>query len=131
RDPDLLSVDDVLVAVAHRGRAQVGEVGTGLRLAEALAPVLVGRQDAGQPPLLLLLGAPRDDHRADLPDAVRVEDAGRAHPRHLLGVDDVLDRCGLAPVPRLRPVDRRPLALVEGPLPRLAALLRALDAATA
>ena len=80
-DPDLLAVDDVLVAVADRGGAKVGEVGTGLRLAEALAPVLVGREDAGQPPLLLLLGAPRDDHRADLPDAVGVVDPGRADAR--------------------------------------------------
>ena len=58
RDPDLLAVDDVLVAVADRGRAQVGEVGAGLRLAEALAPVLVGGEDPGQPLLLLLRRCP-------------------------------------------------------------------------
>ena len=34
----------------------------------------------GQPPLLLLVGAPADDHRADLPEAVGVVDAGRAWP---------------------------------------------------
>ena len=56
-DPDLLAVDDVLVAVGDGRGAQVREVGAGLGLAEALAPVLVGREDAGQP-LLLLLGVP-------------------------------------------------------------------------
>ena len=106
-----------------RRGAEVREVGAGLGLAEALAPVLVGREDPGQPRLLLLLGAPRDDHRADLPDAVRVVDARRAHPRHLLGVDDVLHRRGLAAAPVLRPVDRGPAALVEAALPVLAALL--------
>src|SRR5439155_11796943 len=38
-DPDLLTVEHVLVAVADRGRPQVGEVAAGLGLAEALAPV--------------------------------------------------------------------------------------------
>ena len=34
----------------------------------------------GQPALLLLVGAPLEDHRADLPDAVRVVDARRCAP---------------------------------------------------
>ena len=58
RRSSLLAVHDVLVAVADRHRAHVREVGAGLGLGEALAPVLVGGEDAGQPALLLLLGAP-------------------------------------------------------------------------
>ena len=68
------------VAVAHGRRAQVGQVAAGLRLAEALAPVLVGVEDAGQPLLLLLVGAPADDHGPDLPDAVGVVDARASWP---------------------------------------------------
>src|SRR5256885_1831399 len=128
RDPDLLSVDDVLVAVADRGGAQVGEVGAGFGLAEPLAPVLRRVEDAGQPLLLLLVGAPLDDHGADLPDAVGVVDARRAHARVLFGVDDVLDRSRLAPAPVLRPVDRCPASLVQPALPVLASLLAAGDA---
>ncbi len=47
---------------------------------------------------------------------------GVRHARHLLGVDDVLDRRGLAPAPLLRPVDRGPAALVQPALPVLASL---------
>ena len=42
--PDLLAVDDPVVAVAHRARAQAGEVGAGGRLGEELAPDLLARQ---------------------------------------------------------------------------------------
>src|SRR5918995_3926130 len=128
RDPDLLAIHCVLVAVADGCRAQVGQVGAGFRLAEPLAPVLRRVEDAGQPTLLLLVGAPLDDHGADLPDAVGVVDARRAHARILLGVDDVLDRRRLAPTPVLGPVDRGPPALVEPALPVLPALLAARDA---
>ena len=38
--PDLVPVDDVLVAVAHRARAQRREVGAGVGFAEALAPAV-------------------------------------------------------------------------------------------
>src|SRR5215207_11662133 len=128
RDPDLLAIHHVLVAVADGCRAQVGQVGAGFRLAEPLAPVLRRVEDAGQPTLLLLVGAPLDDHGTDLPDAVGVVDARRAHARVLLGVDHVLDRCRFAPAPVLGPVDRRPAALVQPALPVLASLLAARDA---
>jgi len=42
------------------------------------APVLGRVEDAREPPCLLGVGAPRDDRRPDLHDAVRVEDAGGA-----------------------------------------------------
>ncbi len=122
-DPGLLPVHDVVVTVEDRHRAHVREVRAGLRLAEPLAPVDLGVQDPGEPALLLLGGTPLDDHRADLPDAVRVVDAGGAHPRHLLGVDRVLDRGGLPAVPVLRPVDGRPATVVQPALPVLALLL--------
>ena len=64
RRPDLLAGDDVLVAVADRARLQRREVGARLRLGEALAPDLVGRQDRREEALLLLLGAVGDDGRA-------------------------------------------------------------------
>ena len=106
RDPDLLAVDDVvrLVVGEDRGRAQVREVGAGLRFGEALAPVLGGVEDAGQPARLLVLGAPRDDRRADLHDAVGVVDAGRAVLRHHLRVDDLTARWWRRgrPTPRAR-----------------------------
>src|SRR4029450_10193488 len=61
-------------------------------------------------------------------DAVGVVNAGRAHARVLLGVDDVLHRRRLAASPLLRPVAPPPPAFVEPALPVLAALLAARDA---
>jgi hypothetical protein len=127
RDPDLVAVYHVVVAVAERGGAQVGEIATGLGLGEALAPVVVGIQDVRDPEPLLLLRAPLDDHRSDLPQAVGVVDAGRAVRRHHLRVDHVLGDRGVAPAPLRRPVDRRPAALVELPLPGPPALHRPHD----
>src|SRR5581483_1824971 len=65
----------------------------------------------------------------DLPDPVRVVNARGAEAGHLLGVDDVLDRGRLPAPPGHRPVDRRPPALVQAPLPVLAPLLGAFDPA--
>ena len=117
RGPGLLAVEHVVVAVEHGQRAQVGQVAAGLGLAEALAPVLVGVEDVGDPPLLLLVGAPADDHGADLPEPVGVVDARRAVAGHGLGVDDVLGHRGVAPAPLGGPGDGGPPALVEGALP--------------
>ena len=58
RGPDLLPVDDELVAVGDRARAEVREVGAGVGLAEQLAPDLVRAQQRPQVPLLLLVRAP-------------------------------------------------------------------------
>ena len=124
-DPDLAAGDDVLVAVEHGQGAQVGEVGSRFGLGEALAPVDVGVEDPREPHLLLLLGAPAQDHGPDLPQAVGVVDARRLGPRHLLGVDGVLHDGGLAASPGLRPVDGGPPAPVQAALPGLAAQHRA------
>ena len=88
----------------------------------------VGREDAGQPLVLLLVGAPRDDHRADLPEPVRVVDARRAVLRHRLGVDDVLHRRGFAAAPLLRPVDAAQRPSFSRRCQSRAPILRALDA---
>jgi hypothetical protein len=65
RGPDLLAVDDPLVAVEHRARLQTGEVGAAVGLAETLAPSGLAAQDLGEELLLLLLGAPLEDRGPD------------------------------------------------------------------
>src|SRR5205807_7325463 len=99
---------------------EVGQVAARLRLGEALAPVLVGGEDPREPPRLLLLCSPADDHGPDLPYAVGVEDAGGPGSRHLLGVDDVLHDGGFPTAPLPGPVDGCPPSLVQPPLPGLA-----------
>ena len=52
RRPDLLTVDDEAIAFESRSRPDGGEIRAGVRLREALAPELVGREDrvGGGPP---------------------------------------------------------------------------------
>src|SRR6202011_206028 len=52
---DLLTVDDVLVAVANRGGAQRRQVGARLRLGVADREMQLTGKDCGQKPLLLFL----------------------------------------------------------------------------
>ena len=55
--PHLLAVDDVVVAVAHGGGAQRGQVGARAGLGVADREVQLARGDLGQEELLLLVGA--------------------------------------------------------------------------
>src|ERR1041384_1099108 len=64
RGPHLLAVDQEMVALVHGPGAQAGKVGAGARLGIALAPDLVAAEDLWQIALLLLLGAPVDQGRA-------------------------------------------------------------------
>ncbi len=70
--PDLLTVDDPLVAVARRRRGERRDVGPGAGLAEHLAPDLFARERGPQEPLLLLLGAERDQRGPGHADAHHV-----------------------------------------------------------
>ena len=57
RRPDLLAVDEEVVALVLDARPHGGEVGAGARLGEALAPDLLGREDLREVALLLLLAS--------------------------------------------------------------------------
>ncbi len=105
RGPDLLAVDHVLVAVADRPGAQVGEVGAGAGLAEQLAPDLLAGEQRQQVAVALCLRAGVQQRGAGPADADHV--ARPAHPgRPQLVVDDDLgDGVGVEPV-GLRPVRR-------------------------
>ena len=70
RRPDLLAGDAVPLAVGHRARLHVGEVGARVRFAEALAPEALALGDQGEVQRLLLRGAVVEDRRADPVGAV-------------------------------------------------------------
>src|ERR1700735_4934323 len=61
RRPDLLAVDDVLVAVTAAGGAQAGQVRARFRFRVALRPDHVAAEHRRQPAALLLRGAVLDD----------------------------------------------------------------------
>src|SRR5207248_4041336 len=75
-DPDLLAVEDVVLALLPRRALDAGSVGPGVRLGQGVAADPIARGQAGQVAALLLLSAP-------LPDAQRYQ-AGihRQEPAH-------------------------------------------------
>src|SRR5262249_39935796 len=117
--PDLLAVDDVVVAVAHRARLQAREVGAGARLGVALAPDRLGAGDAGQVLALLLLGAMDDQRRAQHAHAEGARAGVRgAVVAELFAEDHLLVDAGVEAAVLLRPRRRDPAPggelLVEG-----------------
>src|SRR5690606_34880017 len=119
RGPDLLAVDDPLVAVLHRPGVQTGQVGPGPGLTEELAPGLLAGDDVAQVPLLLLLGAVHDDRRPGQHEAEATRgrqgaevDDRLLHP-HALGPAEALA------VPLDRPGGDGPAGLAQA-LPPLA-----------
>jgi hypothetical protein len=88
--PDLLAVDDVIIAVAHRPRLQRGEVRPCPRLGEALTPQHLRPRDRRQMLRPLLLRPP--DHQG-WTDQLRAKTKPerRTRPGHLFVVDQLLD----------------------------------------
>ena len=81
RRPDLLAVDDVVVAVACRAGLQRSEVGAGIRLGIALAPADQPCCDLRQMLLLLRLGAVFEQRRPEHGDAERGQAAAARRSR--------------------------------------------------
>ena len=115
RRPRLLPVDDELVAVADRGRAQRGEVGAGVGLGEALRPPDVEVRGLRQEALLELLRAERRDHRADHRGVER-QRGRHAGALHLLVPDVAAQRRPVLAAPLDRPVRHGEPVRVEHPL---------------
>src|SRR5690606_36471660 len=108
--PDLLAVDQPVIALVLGPGAQAGEVGAGIGRAIALAPADLAARDRRQVMALLRLGAIFEQGRAEHRDAEAVERLARADPRHLLAQDlRLLGRKAAAAI-FLRPVRHRPAA---------------------
>ena len=107
--PDLLAGDAPAAVDLGGLGGQAGQVGTGARLGKQLAPDHFAAERRRQEPLLLLVGAERDDRRNDPRRDAHLR-ALHLAGRELLGDDDLLDRVGRAP-PRLGQVRLHPAAL--------------------
>ena len=102
--PDLLTVHEPPIAVAARGRLHGREIGSGVGLAEALAPDHVAPRDGGQVLLLLLRCAMAHDRGPHPVDAHILRAAGLVVRPHLFAHRGLLpDRRALArPILRAR-----------------------------
>jgi hypothetical protein len=90
-DERLLSIEDVRVAVAHRGGTHPGQVGAGARLAHRDGRDQVAGAEAGQPALALLVGGQLGEVRCDHVVVQAEAEAGAA------GTDDLLDQYRVEP----------------------------------
>ena len=122
RVPHLLPVDDPLVAVAHRTRAERGEVGAGTGLAEQLAPQLVAAQHRVEVALLLLGRAVHHERGRDHADPDGEHAGLHVELRLFLRVDRLLDAGAAAAAELLGPRDAGPPVVVQHVLPLAAAL---------
>ena len=111
RRPDLLPVDDPLIAVAYRAGAQRREIGARLRLAVAHAVHGFAAQDLGQVfPLLLR----RAEHHQRI-GLDRGTDPRRFAPLHGFHEGDLLQRRARLPAELLRPSQADPAGLADIP----------------
>src|SRR5262249_55196366 len=109
--PDLLTVDEPVITVAHRARAQAGEIGAGARLAEQLAPDLFAAQHRPQIALLLLVRAVRHDRRPQHALADGKDARWRLVAAFFLVPDDTLNCGGAAAAVLFRPGDAGPAGI--------------------
>ena len=116
--PDLLAVDDVLIAVALGARAQRSEIRPGAGFREALTPHTVAAQDAGKVERALFVGAFGDQCRARVHHADEVDtDVRRVGARVFLEVHELLADGEPAAPERRRPMEARVAGVMELALP--------------
>jgi hypothetical protein len=98
------------------GGAQRGQVGPGRRLAEQLAPDVVGAQQAGEVAPALVVAAVRDDRRPAHAQADVVDQGRDAGAGQLLGDDRLLHERAALPAVLARPRHAHQARLGEDPL---------------
>src|SRR6516164_10339021 len=96
RGPHLLTIDDEMVAMVDGAGSEARQIAAGVGLGKALAPQLVGIEDARQMALLLFLCPPMNQARAEQIEAACPRQHRRAGVRVLLVEDDLLHKVGAA-----------------------------------
>ena len=102
--PDLLAIDDPAAILApHCAGFDRREVGTGIRLREALAPDVLHSQDPRNVVSLLVFRAHTQDNRSDEFAADGVDAFGRLGPSELFVDDEIVEMIEALPTILLRP----------------------------
>ena len=117
--PDLLTVDDELVALDPAACFEARQIGPGTGLGKALAPDDIAGEDLGEMKCLLLGCAAGDQRGSGVvqSDKGRVERGGCTGARIFLEPDDLLEDRETATAEFLWPRDSRPAALRLRSLP--------------
>src|SRR5262249_40245064 len=90
RRPDLLAVDDEVIAAIFGARAQTREIRTGARFAVTLTPAYLAAHDRRNVAPLLIFGAEFEESRADHRRAHAHQRRTRIDAPHLFNEDYVL-----------------------------------------
>src|SRR5260370_7447249 len=117
RSPYLLPIDHEMVAPIDGAGTQAGEIAAGIWFRIALAPQLVGAEDARQGPLLLLCGSPMNERRAQQVQRVRCRENRRTGAEIFLVEDHLLHKARAAPAIFFGPGDPDPAGGVHRLLP--------------
>src|SRR5260370_15363117 len=117
RSPYLLPIDHEMVAPIDGAGTQAGEIAAGIWFRIALAPQLVGAEDARQVPLLLLFGSPMNERRAQEIQRVRCRQNRRTGAEIFLVEDHLLHKARAAPAIFFGPGDPDPAGGVHRLLP--------------
>ena len=120
--PNLLTVDDEVVAVADGLGAERGQVAAGVRLRKSLTPNLLAGENRRQVTFLLLLRAQHDDRWTNQREANRADQLRGVGVRQLFLKDGLLHDRRAAPAVLLRPGNAGPSAIVKLALPLLQVL---------
>ena len=116
RGPDLLAIDDVVLAMTHGAHVERSEIAARAGLRVALAPEVVAVIDTRQEPLFLRLAAKAQQHRPAHREAER-------HQRRAAGIaelfleDVALDHVPAGAAPFARPRRCHPALFCEYPVP--------------
>ncbi len=113
RSPNFLTVDDKVVAILDRTRLHRRQVTARARLRISLAPDLLAFEDARDVMLLLLLGPPMHQGRAEQTDSHPDERLVESEPAQLFAKDQPLHDGRAAATVFLGPVDRDPAPFIE------------------
>jgi hypothetical protein len=106
-----------MVAAANGASPQTGEIAAGIGLRIALAPQLVGAEDARQVPPLLLFGPPVNKRRAQQVQRARRRQNRRTGGKIFLVEDHLLHKAGAPAAIFLGPGDPDPAGGVHCLLP--------------
>src|SRR5215510_6492011 len=115
--PDLLLIDDKIIAVLDRPGLQRGQIRAGVRLRKALAPDLLGTQNAWNIALFLLLCPVYHQRRTNDHQPESVGHRRRLGSRQFLLEDRLLQQCCTTPAIRFRPVNTGPASIEHFFLP--------------
>src|SRR5439155_17677652 len=121
--PDLLAVDDPLVALEDGAGLRGTHVGAAAGLGEALAPDLLSGQQRREITRLLLVGAPRDDRGAGHAETDPADMCGRSGAGRLLEEDALVGVGRAAAAVLLGPGQADVAGVVQLPAPGTAVRL--------